>query len=508
MESVRLNEVWEFYKICKIVDGVLQSPILYSIDTNKNYRTWQVMVGLIKLSNSEVRKPVIEDYINHAQPLPEGYIGGYWTVTGVEKTGSSKVTAITRVEEGAGRGSAKLTPLTQAIHQARGMFNDEEKSGRRRSKEELTTESRLTIAKLKDLPGRGSTGWRVKPMALHKFEDHKHKLIYPVYALRKADGGNMTVVFDRSLPTIVVPTLEGKKVRVRADAYTRGLESAPSQYHVVFQMFQFATRKEFLGYYWVGESYRWGDALEKASGKLRRIYDTDLGDPNDFYIFDCFNISQPDLSFEARLSVIQSLRLEVETARKDAADAGLPDPAPSIKFVDAIKVYNEEELMKLYKSWLKEGWEGAVVHQRDSLYTFGLNGERRSSNSLKLKPRPDEEYPLVGFTHGEGEFEKQVKWICAENEVGCAARIGSVIPIPERETFNVGLNMPRAYCEAALKFLQSNPSYFKSKLYGAMVTVSYHTKSKDKKLPVQGRFVKFFDAGIARQFEIDIGYQE
>lgn len=505
MESKKHAEITSFYDLCKVIDGVLTSPTIWTYGEDKHYREWTIYVALVHVKDTTKRLPILENYITQEDDLPEHYAGGYWTLSGVEASPNRTLSAVSIVASGTGRGKAETTPLTQAIHKARSLYNDNINNGYKINKAELITDnSKLTIAKL--CSRKGVAQWRVRPMALWNFNKYGKRIAFPAYMQNKADGGNMTVVLDSHLPHIVCPTLDGKKVRIRGDAYTRGLDPASSQFHIVFQLYRLLKEPEFAGYYIVGESYTVGQALEKASGNMRRVHDSDLGvEPNDYYIFDCYHLSYPDMTFEERLSVIQSMQLTLDAFRDEAKSQNKPDPAPNVKFVTTIRVQNTDQMNTQYKKWLDGGWEGAVVHNADGVYEFGIDRERRSYNSLKLKPRPDEEYPIVDFTRGNGKFENVLGWICAENEKGCVARIGKVLPIEERETFTAYLNKDLEYCSAIYAFLSKNQKYFKERLLYAMITVTYHKLSSKKKVPMQGRVIKFFDPKIERDLEKQAG---
>jgi hypothetical protein len=505
MESKKHLDITAFYELCKVIDGVITSPKIWTYGEDKHYREWTIYVALVNVKDPNDKKPIIEDYVTQEAELPKNYVGGYWTYAGVENSPNRITSDITLVTDGTGRGKAETTPLTQAIHKARSLYNDNMNNGYKVNKDELITDSsKLTIAKL--CSRKGDAPWRIKPMALHNFVKYGKRIVFPAYVQNKADGGNMTVVLDEHLPHIICPTTDGKKVKIRGDAYTRGLDAASSQFHIVYQLYKLLKEPEYKGFYIVGESYTKGQAMEKASGNMRRVQDTDLGvEQNDYYIFDCYHLSYPEMTFEERHGVIQSMQLILDSFREEAKAQKKSDPAPNIKFVTTVRVRNNEQMQQQYQQWLDEGWEGAVVHNADSLYEFGIDRERRSSESLKLKPRPDEEYPIVGFTRGKGKFENVLGWDCAENEKGCVARIGKVLPISERETFTAYLNKDLDYCAALYNFLSKNQKYFNERILHAKVTVTYHKLSSKKKVPMQGRVIKFFDPKIERDLEKQAG---
>ena len=61
---------------------------------------------------------------------------------------------------------------------------------------------------------------------------------------------------------------------------------------------------------------------------------------------------------------------------------------------------------------LNEGYEGIMARNRDSKYLFGY----RSKDLLKVKRFLDEEYEVVGFTHGTSIEKECLIFICQTKE--------------------------------------------------------------------------------------------
>jgi DNA ligase-1 len=80
----------------------------------------------------------------------------------------------------------------------------------------------------------------------------------------------------------------------------------------------------------------------------------------------------------------------------------------SVKVVRTDFAAHEEDVYELQSEYLEEGYEGAIVRERDGEYKFGY----RSNKLLKVKNFMDEEYEIVGFTTGVGRFEGCCIWIC------------------------------------------------------------------------------------------------
>ena len=89
--------------------------------------------------------------------------------------------------------------------------------------------------------------------------------------------------------------------------------------------------------------------------------------------------------------------------------------ADSCKSVRAVITYQcdaEDVVYQLQSQFLEEGYEGAIVRERDGEYRFGY----RSNKLLKVKSFMDSEYKITGFTTGVGRFEGSVIWTCINED--------------------------------------------------------------------------------------------
>jgi DNA ligase-1 len=76
--------------------------------------------------------------------------------------------------------------------------------------------------------------------------------------------------------------------------------------------------------------------------------------------------------------------------------AGLTNVRPTDTFI----VKTEEDVLKKHQRFVKDGWEGTMVRNLDSLYK--LNS--RSSDLLKIKVFNDVEFKIIGYKAGTGKF--------------------------------------------------------------------------------------------------------
>jgi len=93
-------------------------------------------------------------------------------------------------------------------------------------------------------------------------------------------------------------------------------------------------------------------------------------------------------------------------ALADFRDASID--CKSVVVVETHQANSEDEVYKLQSEYLEDGYEGAIVRERDGEYKFGY----RSNKLLKVKNFMDEEYLIAGFTTGVGRFDGCIVWVC------------------------------------------------------------------------------------------------
>jgi ATP-dependent DNA ligase len=70
------------------------------------------------------------------------------------------------------------------------------------------------------------------------------------------------------------------------------------------------------------------------------------------------------------------------------------------------------ELDALVKKFIAEGYEGAIARKDAAGYRYGYSNYH-SANLLKIKPKYDAEFPVVGYTQGtRGKDVGAVIWVC------------------------------------------------------------------------------------------------
>jgi ATP-dependent DNA ligase len=479
------QQVEEFANLATIVNGELSLPILYTLDTHNKYRLWQIFIGI---ANPKTNKhiPVTQEYIERKK-LAAGYQGYYYTISGQEDTEKPIKSERTYIETGKGEARSNYTtPFTQAVLDARTDYNKKTRKGAQTDKSYLLAKDAvLSIPALMKMKNRGSKPWRVFAQATHDINKSKNKdkIVYPASIDPKYDGTLYMVVYHPDLPEN--PLIDNEHI----DGYSRGREEYEGQDHVLRAALP--VLKKHPGVHLVGELWKEGKSLQDISGSSRRDIDSSIKTESlklDYNVFDMFDLEHPELTYEERKAMLDDIFDEFN-------EIGGTGKHNYIVRVPNYEVKNYDEVLVLYRSFLDKGLEGAVIRNNNGIYEFSPDKEQRSYNQLKLKPRPDGEWPIVGFTDGTGKEKGAIKWICAARD------LQSKLPLEKRKTFNVTPNMPTKLRKFIFKKLQDDDEF--SKFKGKLATISYSVLSKTGN-PQQPKFLRFRDQAL--QAELIKGY--
>jgi DNA ligase 1 len=200
-----------------------------------------------------------------------------------------------------------------------------------------------------------------------------------------------------------------------------------------------------------GELYKHGLSLNKISG-ITRSSTSDEESQIEYHVYDCFSPTQSLGTYSDRLNILKQL-LGSSTSGK-------------VHLVKTTTVKSESQLAGLYKKFLSEGYEGAMLRlDREYVHT-------RTSALIKYKPAFDDEFEIVDWSTGEkGKASDALMLRCKTKD---------------NKEFNVtptGTMVTRR--ELAAKF-GNQPDIFNNEWKGKMLTVTYDELSPDK-IPQRAR---------------------
>jgi hypothetical protein len=209
------QEMLGFAKKCTLEKGYLKSKILWSKRANGKFNKWRIIVGLSNDEDKEIEFSMIEDRTS------EDYdCGFYYTISGIEG-GKETTSKRTLICDGKNTGKENYTtPLTQAILEAKSLYDKKIKKGSVINKKDILTGENLSIPQLMKIKNRGEGPWRVYPMALHEYTQFKAKIHFPCWIQRKFDGIRFIVVSHKDIPNTI-------------DGYSRSREKFDGHDHIL-----------------------------------------------------------------------------------------------------------------------------------------------------------------------------------------------------------------------------------------------------------------------------------
>jgi ATP-dependent DNA ligase len=214
------------------------------------------------------------------------------------------------------------------------------------------------------------------PMLASDFEARKDKVVFPAYVQPKFDGVRCLAYWENG--EVKLLSRGGKPYHIP---------------HIVEQVASILPQGRVLD----GEIYIHGRTFQEIT-KLVKKYRPGETEELDYWVYDTFEMSAPELEWEHRLIDLHWLEeLKCE----------------NIQLCPTSVAHNEKEVKRYREKYVERGFEGAIVREGHAGYEIG----RRSNHLLKSKKFMDAEYKIVGHSEGVGNYEGCVIWEC-ETEKG------------------------------------------------------------------------------------------
>ena len=222
-------------------------------------------------------------------------------------------------------------------------------------------------------------------------------------------------------PVIVQPKLDGE--RCRATICEDGYSLISSELNYIFSVPHIGTqlwllylktnrRKMELD----GELYTHGASFEEIFSKVSRTKNFHpLSTEIEFHVFDII---------EPELAQIDRLKALVELSKL------FP---PSIKLVPSKIASSLDEIMRIYDSYIEDGYEGIIVRHIDAPYI-----RRRSIYGMKFKPKKSDIYKVTGFKEEidkDGKPKNRLGALLCIGDDGSEFSVGSGLTGHQRESF-------------------------------------------------------------------------
>jgi len=210
------------------------------------------------------------------------------------------------------------------------------------------------------------------PMLAQKFTERKHKITYPVFVQPKYNG--MRMLYD------------GDK------AWSRGGKLIIPE---VVAHLQFNTKNIVID----GELILPDNPKLQVTMKAAKKFRPGASDKLQYVVYDIIK----DERFGLRTITLENI----------VTVAKLNNPNIKIVFAPTYIADNEAEVMKYFKQFIREGYEGIMVRDDHENYCVG----QRSNQLQKYKEMQDAEFLIVGVREGEGSYKGCAVFQC-ENKDG------------------------------------------------------------------------------------------
>ena len=205
---------------------------------------------------------------------------------------------------------------------------------------------------------RATEDARPLPMLAHKFRDHGHKVVYPVYVQPKLDG--MRMLFNGTT------------------GWSRGNKDIIPE---VIKHLQIDTK----GYILDGELILPGNGPLQDTMSAAKKYRPGISDKLQYWVYD---IIDPTMTFAGRYDILLG----------GLAEGGMARGNRNIISTPTYVVRTEQEVLKYHQQFVDAGYEGTIIRDPNGEYEIG----KRSYSLLKMKDFQDEEFEIVDVIDGGG----------------------------------------------------------------------------------------------------------
>lgn len=460
-------------------------PEIKYVDSMGRERHWALWVELVKAADKEGAAVYIKDEYYDNDTI-EGIYGRITTEFGIVG-GKTQKTIPTFVTSGKNLGKKNQTNAwTQSLREAISKYNDHVKG----KVATVAAKEKVQFVKQigRDLFNEDFDKYpRYPPMLMKVYRRvvvKKHKNGAGRYELVREPGcvdvdfTKETLYAQRKLNGVrVVAHLVGEGTEAspyRVEIYSRKLGLYLGFHKLNEQIMNILKAHPKL--YLDGELYKHRKSLQDISGIARRAEKEEAHEELEYHIFDCFyppHKDTPDHSttFETANNLIDKI-LDAKTLAEN----------PLLKRVETIKISNEAELVTLLEKYLDEGYEGLMLRRANMPYKFSY-GDTRTASTLKVKPRYENEYKIVGYTQGtKGKDLGAIMW---------------ELETPEGKVFTA---VPKGmtYEERYELYKKMTPKLFEKEYKGKLMTVEYEELSTDG-VPLRAKAIVIRDYEPAAQ---------
>ena len=234
----------------------------------------------------------------------------------------------------------------------------------------------------------------VLPMTALNFKKRAHDINWPAIGQPKLDGVRCLARLEAD-GTVSLTSRKNKLFpgmdHIREELATRlkslgNSEGSPFPSNIVIDGELYADPEELT--------------FQQSTGLVRRNNKTpeDLANEKKLKlnVYDCINLDDLDMDFIDRYNLVSSNLSNMD----------------SIAIVDNTTLSDTDAVDPLHDQFVKDGYEGLMI--RNVKGPYKLNG--KSKHLQKYKSFQDDEFEIVGYTEGKGDYVGTVIWICETSD--------------------------------------------------------------------------------------------
>jgi len=408
-------------------------PTLYGVEKGGKIKTWRAE---IYLKGANISTSPAYAIIEHGQQ--EG----------------KKQTTLRDYTEGKNIGKKnETTPLAQCIAETKRKWTDkhEKESYQTTLPTQIPAHATATVAAI----ATPTTTAPTTPTTTPTTTDKKYfPMLAQTFSPESKTAKKNTIVF----PCYVQPKLDGLRCVIYRDHITGEIhrQSRTGTYFNTMAHIADSLAPLFAKYPSAvldGELYTTEMPFEELAGLIKRKLLDDADQEKlrtiEYHIYDVID-ETPTATYEVRYNTIKRMFASLAASTASSPRA-LP---PYIRLVHTVEAKTPADFKSNFAKFIEEGYEGIMLRNKEGKYRCNY----RSHDLQKYKEFMEDEYPIIGYTQGDGRDKGTVIWICQTKD---------------KNEFKV---RPRGTI-AARTFLYNNGD----KYIGKMLTVIYQELTEEGK---------------------------
>ena len=374
---------------------VQEFPILYGTEKNGKTKVW-------------IAKIYLKGKHTSASALASSQIHALATIEHGQLEGKKQLT-IRDYTEGKNIGKKnETTPLQQCIAETKRKWTD--KHEKESYQETMTTDQAQPQAQAQASATTSATEPSAKkyfPMLAHTFEPDttttkKNNIVFPCFVQPKLDGLRCIMYRD--------PVTGDLHCQSRTGSYFDTMDHIKTSLAPIF-----AKHPNTI---FDGELYTTEIPFEELAGliKKKKLTPTDKDRLRaiEYHIYDVVDETKP---FEERHAMIRKIFAQNAASRMASphAQAHAPnsDHMPHfIRLVPTTEAKTPADFRAQFSEFIEAGYEGIMLRNKKGVYRCNY----RSHDLQKYKEFLEDEFPIVGFTQGDGRDKGTIIWICVTKE--------------------------------------------------------------------------------------------